>query len=114
MTHDHDAEEKDIALRVSSAWHAACPEPRKVLEEFLAGQRGCNGRGDGAWLHSRGVSGADGIEAPKKRGVYKGRPPTLDHDRIVVLRQQGKGAMEIARELRCSRGGVDKVLNMIV
>jgi DNA invertase Pin-like site-specific DNA recombinase len=55
-----------------------------------------------------------GIEAAKKRGVYKGRPPTLDHGRIVVLRQQGKGATEIARELGCSRGAVYKVLNMIV
>jgi DNA invertase Pin-like site-specific DNA recombinase len=52
-----------------------------------------------------------GIEAAKVRGLYKGRPVTLDHKRITGLRAAGKGATEIARELGCSRGAVYKVLN---
>jgi DNA invertase Pin-like site-specific DNA recombinase len=52
-----------------------------------------------------------GIEAAKARGVYKGRPVTLDRKRIVALKAEGKGATEIARELGCSRGAVYKVLN---
>jgi DNA invertase Pin-like site-specific DNA recombinase len=52
----------------------------------------------------------EGIEAAKKRGVYKGRPVTLDHARIAALRKQGKGATEIARAIGCSRGAVYKVL----
>ena len=51
-----------------------------------------------------------GIEAAKIRGVYKGRPVTLDHGRIAKLRAQGRGATEIARELGCSRGAIYKAL----
>jgi DNA invertase Pin-like site-specific DNA recombinase len=31
-----------------------------------------------------------GIEAAKAKGVYKGRPPTFDHAKIVALRKQGR------------------------
>ena len=52
-----------------------------------------------------------GIEAAKAKGVYKGRPVTLDHPRIRALRAEGKGATEIAKALGCSRGAVYKALN---
>jgi DNA invertase Pin-like site-specific DNA recombinase len=52
-----------------------------------------------------------GIEAAKAKGVYKGRPVTLDHSRIIAMRADGKGATEIAKALGCSRGAVYKVLN---
>ena len=52
-----------------------------------------------------------GIEAAKARGVYKGRPVTLDHSRIVAMRAEGKGATEIAKAIGCSRGAVYKVLH---
>jgi DNA invertase Pin-like site-specific DNA recombinase len=32
-----------------------------------------------------------GIEAAKARGVYKGRPVTFDHAKIVALRKEGLG-----------------------
>jgi DNA invertase Pin-like site-specific DNA recombinase len=51
-----------------------------------------------------------GIEAAKARGVYKGRPVSLNHTRIIAMHRQGKGATEIAREMQCSRGAVYKVL----
>ena len=36
-----------------------------------------------------------GIEAAKARGVYKGRPVTFDHAKIVALRKEGLGATEM-------------------
>jgi len=51
-----------------------------------------------------------GIEAAKAKGVYKGRPVTFDHERIVELRQAGMGAAEIGRAVGCKRGNVYKVL----
>src|SRR5208283_1088293 len=35
-----------------------------------------------------------GIEAAKANGVYKGRPITFDHAKIVALRKEGLGATE--------------------
>jgi DNA invertase Pin-like site-specific DNA recombinase len=51
-----------------------------------------------------------GIEAAKAKGVYKGRPVLPDHPRILAMRVEGRGAMEIAKTLGCSRGAVYKVL----
>src|SRR3954451_24989286 len=53
-----------------------------------------------------------GIEAATARGIYKGRPVSLDHARIIELHRQGTGATAIAREMQCSRGAVYKVLGM--
>jgi DNA invertase Pin-like site-specific DNA recombinase len=51
-----------------------------------------------------------GIEAAKAKGVYKGRPSSLDHDKIKELRASGMGATAIAKELGCSRGAVYKAI----
>ena len=51
-----------------------------------------------------------GIEAAKANGVYKGRPATFNHARILELRKAGMGATAIAREVGCQRGNVYKVL----
>jgi DNA invertase Pin-like site-specific DNA recombinase len=51
-----------------------------------------------------------GIEKAKANGVYKGRPPKLDHGRMKQLAAAGAGPTQIAREFRCSRGMVYKVL----
>ncbi|HUO93903.1 MAG TPA: helix-turn-helix domain-containing protein [Rhizomicrobium sp.] len=52
-----------------------------------------------------------GIEKAKAAGVYKGRPVTLDHAKVVQMDREGVGATEIARALKCSRSAVYKVLN---
>jgi DNA invertase Pin-like site-specific DNA recombinase len=52
-----------------------------------------------------------GIEAAKTRGVYKGRPVTLDHAKVIELHSQGQGPTAISEALQCSRGAVYKVLN---
>ena len=51
-----------------------------------------------------------GIEAAKAKGVYKGRPITFDHAKIVALRKEGRGATEIAKQVGCKRGNVYKAL----
>jgi DNA invertase Pin-like site-specific DNA recombinase len=51
-----------------------------------------------------------GIEAAKAKGIYKGRPVTFDHAKIVALRKEGLGATEIARAVGCKRGNVYKAL----
>jgi DNA invertase Pin-like site-specific DNA recombinase len=51
-----------------------------------------------------------GIEAAKERGIYKGRPVTFDHAKIVALRKDGLGATEIATAVGCKRGNVYKAL----
>jgi DNA invertase Pin-like site-specific DNA recombinase len=52
-----------------------------------------------------------GIEKAKAEGVYKGRPMSLDHDKIRSLKAEGMGATAIAKELGCSRGAVYKALS---
>lgn len=52
-----------------------------------------------------------GIEKAKAEGVYKGRPVTLDHEMIIKMRGEGRGATEIASSMGCSRGAIYKVLN---
>jgi DNA invertase Pin-like site-specific DNA recombinase len=52
-----------------------------------------------------------GIDAAKAKGIYKGRPVTLDHPRILAMRAEGDGATDIAKALGCSRGAVYKVLD---
>lgn len=51
-----------------------------------------------------------GIEKAKAEGVYKGRPVTLDHDKILSLYRGGTGPTQIAKIMGCSRGAVYKVL----
>ncbi len=52
----------------------------------------------------------DGIEKAKKKGIYKGRPPSLDHEAIRKLHADGMGATAIAEQVGCSRGMIYKVL----
>lgn len=51
-----------------------------------------------------------GIEAAKAKGVYKGRPVTFDHAKIIALRKDGMGATGIAKAVGCKRGNVYKAL----
>ena len=51
-----------------------------------------------------------GIEKAKSKGVYKGRPSSLDHDQIRSMKAEGMGATAIAKELNCSRGAIYKAL----
>lgn len=51
-----------------------------------------------------------GIEAAKQRGVYKGRRPSIDPEKVRALRDSGLGATEIAKQLGIGRASVYRVL----
>lgn len=51
-----------------------------------------------------------GIEKAKAEGIYKGRPVSLDHEKIRAMKSEGMGPTEIAKALGCSRGAVYKAL----
>lgn len=53
---------------------------------------------------------AEGIQKAKERGVYKGRKPSIDRDRVQELKSQGLGATKIAKELGIGRASVYRVL----
>lgn len=52
----------------------------------------------------------DGIEKAKERGVYKGRPATLDQARIRELHEQGVRPTDIARQLKIGRASVYRAI----
>ncbi|WP_420565162.1 recombinase family protein [Thalassobaculum sp.] len=52
----------------------------------------------------------EGIERAKARGVYKGRKPSIDADRVRELHGQGMGATAIAKQLGIGRASVYRVL----
>ena len=54
-----------------------------------------------------------GRKSAKLRGVYKGRPTSVDHALVKKLRGDGMGATAIAKEVGCSRGAVYKILKAV-
>ena len=54
----------------------------------------------------------EGIDAAKARpeSPYKGRPPSINPERVWQLRQDGKGASAIAKELGIARSSVYRLL----
>ena len=52
----------------------------------------------------------EGIAKAKARGVYKGRPPSINADKVAELCQKGLGASDIARDLGISRASVYRLM----
>lgn len=52
----------------------------------------------------------EGIEKAKKRGVYKGRPASIDADKIRSMKAAGFGASTIAKEMGIGRASVYRLL----
>tara|TARA_B100000787_G_scaffold20344_1_gene13908 strand:+ start:376 stop:537 length:162 start_codon:yes stop_codon:yes gene_type:complete len=50
------------------------------------------------------------MAAAKAKGVYKGKPQSMDYDAILPLKSQGIGVNAIAVKMRCSRETVYKAL----
>ncbi len=53
---------------------------------------------------------AEGIAKAKAKGLYKGRPKTVDDTKVLALKKAGLGATAIARELGIGRATVYKSL----
>lgn len=51
-----------------------------------------------------------GIEAAKAKGIYKGRPPSIQPDDVRQLRDEGLGASAIAKRLQIGRSSVYRLL----
>jgi len=52
----------------------------------------------------------EGIAKAKERGVYKGRQPSVDVERVKELRDSGMGASAIAKEMGIGRASVYRAL----
>ena len=52
----------------------------------------------------------DGIAKAKAEGVYKGRPATIETDKVRALKDDGLGATAIAKRLKIGRASVYRVL----
>ena len=53
----------------------------------------------------------EGISKAKERGVYKGRKPSVDVEKVKSLKESGLGASAIAKELGIGRASVYRALN---
>ena len=53
---------------------------------------------------------AESIAATKARGVYKGRPQSVDYYAIQHLKSQGLGVTAISAKMACGRGTVYKAV----
>lgn len=52
----------------------------------------------------------EGIVKAKAAGKYRGRPATIDPDRIAALKAEGLGASAIAKRLGVGRASVYRLL----
>ena len=52
------------------------------------------------------------ILKPKEKGVYKGRKPSVDVQKVKELRDSGLGASKIAKELGIGRASVYRALEV--
>jgi DNA invertase Pin-like site-specific DNA recombinase len=52
----------------------------------------------------------EGIEAAKARGVYKGRPASIEPEAVARLRAEGLGPTAIAKRLKIGRASVYRIL----
>ncbi len=56
---------------------------------------------------------ADGITVARGKGIYKGRPPSIDQDKIRQHLLEGKSPTHIAKDLKISRGTIYKIKQLI-
>jgi DNA invertase Pin-like site-specific DNA recombinase len=100
----HDLEQKGVHLRVLEPAINTGDQTGKMVLTVL----GMVAEMELTFIKERQKAG---IEAAKAKGIYKGRPVTLDHARIREMRAAGEGATKIARALGCTPAAVYKVLS---
>ncbi|MEM6275627.1 MAG: recombinase family protein [Pseudomonadota bacterium] len=72
---------------------------------------GAFGEFEAAIRAERQREGIDAALAKGKESPFKGRPPSLDRDRVKNLSAAGKGASAIAREMGIARSSVYRLLS---
>jgi DNA invertase Pin-like site-specific DNA recombinase len=97
--------ERGATLRIHDP--AIVIDGKDIMGEVMLTVLGMVGRMEKHFIAARQRRG---IEAAKARGVYKGRPATIDPISIRELHQQGIGATEIAKRLKIGRASVYRAL----
>ena len=100
----HELEQKGAGLRVLEPEFCTSTDTGRILVTVL----GMVAEMERRFILERQRAG---IEAAKKKGVYKGRKPTVPADEVRRLRGEGKGPAEIAEALGVSRMSVWRALN---
>jgi DNA invertase Pin-like site-specific DNA recombinase len=100
----HELEQKKACLRVLEPAIDTCGPMGKMVLTVL----GMVAEMELGFIRERQRAG---IDAAKAKGVYKGRPITLDHAKIREMKAAGQGVTAIARELGCTNQAVYKVLS---
>lgn len=62
-------------------------------------------------LNIRSERQAEGIANAKKRGVYKGRSKSLDHQQIITRLDRGERPTDIALSMKVSRSSIYRIKN---
>jgi DNA invertase Pin-like site-specific DNA recombinase len=103
----HELEERGASLQVlEPAIDTAGPMGKVILTVL-----GMVGEMELGFIRERQ---REGIDKAKADGRYTGRPATLSHAKVLELKAAGNGATEIAKQMRCSRSAVYKVLKSAV
>ena len=99
----HELEQKGAGLRVLEPEFCTSTDTGRILVTVL---------GMVAEMERRFILERQkvGIEAAKKRGVYRGRKPSVPVDEVRKMREEGRGPAEIAATLGVSRMSVWRAL----
>jgi len=99
----HDLNEKGVVLRATEQPIATITRTRKCFLDML-------GVFAEFETNLRKERQMEGIAKAKEKGVYKGRKPSIDINKVRELRESGMGATAISRELGIGRASVYRVL----
>jgi len=100
----HELEQKGAGLRVLEPEFCTSTDTGRILVTVL----GMVAEMERRFILERQRAG---IEAAKKKGVYKGRKPSVPVEEVRKLHEQGKRSAEIAANLGVSRMSVWRALN---
>jgi DNA invertase Pin-like site-specific DNA recombinase len=99
----HELEQKNAGLRVLEPEFCTSSDTGRILVTVL----GMVAEMERRFILERQRAG---IEAAKKKGVYKGRKPSVPVDAVRKMRGEGRGPAEIAAVLGVSRMSVWRAL----
>jgi len=99
----HELDQKGAGLRVLEPEFSTSTETGRILVTVL----GMVAEMERNFIRSRQQAG---IEAAKKKGVYRGRKPSVPVEAVRQMKAGGKGPAEIARALGVSRMSVYRAL----